>query len=696
MTPLDCALQRGFRSTAKYLQVHGGVPANRLSSSKTKIPNGTAGFHVREDLTIWGDSTSDSERETGDKEEKIHKRQRRKLSYRYEKKKDSIATPADAEDTEEKHRTNRDNKSDGKKKNGDKVDAVKDVPKNGKSSENVTYNSEVKITNNYGGINIEKNGEIIIGGDGYPIIQGTSPSGTGSKAKMDAKIRQISEEKETLQEEIIETANKEDNLNVSEASPPKSKNDTNNNSKTETSAEHAIPIDPAVVETIKESETKSQLNIGENIEEIKTLANTIEQTAKSITKEVIHIQQNLQEDTIKIKQVDQHSLISNTSVEESEHKELIVEAAIHPPPKETIETDTQSNAIGIDNKADNEKPKAVDEHVERHVEQVEANMATKNENSTTKSKEIDTLEKASSETCAIEAAGEKEPINEEQNGKKEHVDSPDKDIEKEPPETTIEETIIESKEQKVDDVEKIDSKVQLEGGMDTSSVDKDHSAESPKEISIQREPPIEEPKATEEENKPSIDLATHPIKEDISDTSVETPDTVKLADQSTLEEQKTLSEVDQKVESIDKESKTGEQAITENHEIESNTKEDTELISIEGKGDKEIYVNGIETKSEEIEKADKQQEITDFTKSKSDDVGAINLENKDKQEQKKKFIKEKKSKKIEGSTPREKIRRDRTPRGDESVRDSKVSGKEKVKVEPKVKEKSEKQVAKDK
>lgn len=39
MTPLDCALQKGFRSTAKYLQLHGGVPAVRLADSCTQLAN---------------------------------------------------------------------------------------------------------------------------------------------------------------------------------------------------------------------------------------------------------------------------------------------------------------------------------------------------------------------------------------------------------------------------------------------------------------------------------------------------------------------------------------------------------------------------------------------------------------------------------------------------------------------------------
>lgn len=35
-TPLDCAMQKGFRSTAKFIQTHGGLPANKLRLSGRK------------------------------------------------------------------------------------------------------------------------------------------------------------------------------------------------------------------------------------------------------------------------------------------------------------------------------------------------------------------------------------------------------------------------------------------------------------------------------------------------------------------------------------------------------------------------------------------------------------------------------------------------------------------------------------
>lgn len=37
MTPLDCALHKGYRSTAKYLQMHGGLPASRLASRQVMV-----------------------------------------------------------------------------------------------------------------------------------------------------------------------------------------------------------------------------------------------------------------------------------------------------------------------------------------------------------------------------------------------------------------------------------------------------------------------------------------------------------------------------------------------------------------------------------------------------------------------------------------------------------------------------------
>jgi hypothetical protein len=40
MTPIDAALHRGNRGCAKYLQLHGGVPASKLTEKSARIRGG--------------------------------------------------------------------------------------------------------------------------------------------------------------------------------------------------------------------------------------------------------------------------------------------------------------------------------------------------------------------------------------------------------------------------------------------------------------------------------------------------------------------------------------------------------------------------------------------------------------------------------------------------------------------------------
>lgn len=91
MTPLDCALQRGFRSTTKYLQLHGGVPATRLGDIKQNPVTTGVSFQIKDDVTFWGDTSSDSERENGEVTKHSKRIQRKKISHKYEKKKASIS-----------------------------------------------------------------------------------------------------------------------------------------------------------------------------------------------------------------------------------------------------------------------------------------------------------------------------------------------------------------------------------------------------------------------------------------------------------------------------------------------------------------------------------------------------------------------------------------------------------------------------
>lgn len=41
LTPLDAALHRGNRGCAKYLQLHGGVPASRLTDKTARLRGAT-------------------------------------------------------------------------------------------------------------------------------------------------------------------------------------------------------------------------------------------------------------------------------------------------------------------------------------------------------------------------------------------------------------------------------------------------------------------------------------------------------------------------------------------------------------------------------------------------------------------------------------------------------------------------------
>lgn len=87
MSPLDCALQRGFRSTAKYLQLHGGLPASRIDTQQHKRQgnNSAISLQIRDDVTFWGGTSTDSEYENGERESTFKK----KISYKYDRKRNS-------------------------------------------------------------------------------------------------------------------------------------------------------------------------------------------------------------------------------------------------------------------------------------------------------------------------------------------------------------------------------------------------------------------------------------------------------------------------------------------------------------------------------------------------------------------------------------------------------------------------------
>lgn len=117
MTPLDCALQRGFRSTAKYLQLHGGVPAIRLGDPRNQLVS----VQPKEDVMFWGDSSSASDEENVDLQKNKKKHPRKKHSQKYERKILSLSSSEKEMQTQklisdEKKATRMDQKKNGQEK----------------------------------------------------------------------------------------------------------------------------------------------------------------------------------------------------------------------------------------------------------------------------------------------------------------------------------------------------------------------------------------------------------------------------------------------------------------------------------------------------------------------------------------------------------------------------------------------------
>ncbi|XP_031357739.1 uncharacterized protein LOC116181499 [Photinus pyralis] len=158
MTPMDCALQRGFRSTAKYLQLHGGVPANRLTGpSQGPAISSAISLQIRDDVTLWGGTSSEGESEDT-KQKKKKKMYKRKLDYKFEKKKEPISL-SDLEPTKlcelnSAHSVEKSNTVERK-------DATTSIDNdNPHQSEIIIYANEVNINEKLGDIKIERTNEI--------------------------------------------------------------------------------------------------------------------------------------------------------------------------------------------------------------------------------------------------------------------------------------------------------------------------------------------------------------------------------------------------------------------------------------------------------------------------------------------------------------------------------------------------------
>lgn len=85
-TPLDCAMQKGYRTTAKFIQTHGGLPANKLRLSGRKPQAVIPEFDVDVGPIKISDNAQDSKsskhRESDSDTDSKQHRKRRKCSHK--------------------------------------------------------------------------------------------------------------------------------------------------------------------------------------------------------------------------------------------------------------------------------------------------------------------------------------------------------------------------------------------------------------------------------------------------------------------------------------------------------------------------------------------------------------------------------------------------------------------------------------
>lgn len=200
MTPLDCALQRGFRSTAKYLQLHGGVPANRLAGQgcEAQILSSSLSLRVRDDVAFWGDSSSESERDSKATSKRPHKRKGRKKRPRQSQSegqvqpKDTISTATNTvEETARKPASSR-------------IDYSNEIVINGTTEINIHQTNEIVVDE--GGASPRK-----VAFDSSETI--TLPGSAGAKEKRpkSAKSHNLSKEKSGSDKDL---ATSEDTLDT--------------------------------------------------------------------------------------------------------------------------------------------------------------------------------------------------------------------------------------------------------------------------------------------------------------------------------------------------------------------------------------------------------------------------------------------------------------------------------------------------
>nr|CAH7738336.1 unnamed protein product [Callosobruchus chinensis] len=295
MTPLDCALQRGFRSTAKFLQLHGGAPASRLGDQRNQTTTSALNLNIRDDVTLLGGSSSESEREA-DRTERSYKK---KFPQRFDKK--VSGSDKDSQKGGRASRVGSALPSSRRKMASSRLDYTNEIIINGKTEINIHQTKEIVIDKET--TTVEKGEETIV----REVHSTDVEKLVRPKSAKYKRLKQTSAKRSSVEREI------RDKVISPESVIPKA-----------TLKKEATVRDQST-NTSDETETAGETPRKETVDEVNSEAPVVEDKKLKVVKE----------------QLDQQSIISNTSEDiEEQKKDILVEAAVHEPPKTVNEQES--------------------------------------------------------------------------------------------------------------------------------------------------------------------------------------------------------------------------------------------------------------------------------------------------------------------------------------------------------------------
>ncbi|XP_044747080.1 ankycorbin isoform X2 [Coccinella septempunctata] len=429
MTPLDCALRRGFRSTAKYLQLHGGVPASRLQATQHQNANSAVSMQIRDDITFWGDTSSDSERENGELNKHFMKIQKKKLAQKYKRKRGS----ASASEFENRVRGKMDEQKSSRKHSekararNDSATSVAALPK--KSSRGrFDYSNEIVINGNTE-INIHQTRAISVGREvDVPIDQQIHEKLVSSKNIDSSRTKDIFTKSRSAKQVVDTGANR---------------SDSDRSSTARSSASNSIKSIKIDKRRRKDLEVKDQST--NTIERMKDRASSI-QVAKSDAAVITddYLIDSLREDKSAMMNY-QSSKMSDTSEDQERQQNIVVEASIHEPPKTLIIDEVQQQSLQ-DSERLPEKNSLTQEIVEENIEKEVTETLDKQI-----SNELKSFEEDSSPKLSEEKEDEKNIAGEDLNiGINEVTNADTEESTQEQPESISDKTKMNEEEVKID------------------------------------------------------------------------------------------------------------------------------------------------------------------------------------------------------------------------------------------------------